>query len=200
MILVEKEKKGHSYSTSRHPSLTEEKRAKMKAFTKEYSHKVLRKLKEKGKLRAPKDPSRSSRSVESATPSTIPPDTPITLSTPSATIKTPDGQHGELLTDIFGGSDDEAEDGDTPMDIEPDDSPMRTPIHVSPSSVVVKPIGLEKINGLNGAIRVDSFRPGLPTKSVSPVKVVGNGIQPMTMDTPSRTPTSGGGGPSPGDR
>ncbi|ORX40448.1 hypothetical protein BD324DRAFT_658455 [Kockovaella imperatae] len=52
-ILVEKEKKGHSYASSRHPQLSEEKKAKIKSFTKEFAHKVLKRLKEKGKLRRP---------------------------------------------------------------------------------------------------------------------------------------------------
>ncbi|KAK4688692.1 [histone H3]-lysine36 N-trimethyltransferase, partial [Tremellales sp. Uapishka_1] len=49
-ILVDKEKRGSSYASTRHPTLSDEKRAKMKLFVKEYTHKLLKKLKEKGKL------------------------------------------------------------------------------------------------------------------------------------------------------
>lgn len=50
-VLVSKEKKHPTYLESKLESLSNEKQEKMKAFIKEYSHKVLKKLKEKGKLK-----------------------------------------------------------------------------------------------------------------------------------------------------
>jgi histone-lysine N-methyltransferase SETD2 len=124
-VLVEKEKKGHSYTSSRHPSLTEDKKAKIKAFTKEYTHKVLKKLKEKGKLRRPNgqdhshgsgDPAASASSRHpngngfvydngSSPVTDTPSATPLSTSTPSAVLRTPNRRESAIageLDDIFG--------------------------------------------------------------------------------------------------
>ncbi|WWC64819.1 uncharacterized protein I303_107433 [Kwoniella dejecticola CBS 10117] len=99
-ILVEKEKKGHTYSTTKHPTLSDEKKAKMKSFTKEFSHKVLKRLKEKGKLRKPTStstlttPSSTSRGLKADLPNANTP-------TPSGTIIETPGD-GDLIDDIFG--------------------------------------------------------------------------------------------------
>lgn len=49
-LLVQKEKKNHPTGLPRHPAIDESKKAKMKAFTKEFAHKALDRLKAKGKL------------------------------------------------------------------------------------------------------------------------------------------------------
>ena len=145
---MEKEKKGHSYASSRHPTLSDDKKAKIKSFTKEYTHKVLKRLKEKGKLRQPNHHSGSSTT---STPVAATPSTDLTA--PSAVLDTPNG-HGDLVTDIFGdGSDDELGDD---MDIEMEDqSPAMTPM--STEKFTFSPIA----DKTNGAVRVDSFRPGV---------------------------------------
>ena len=132
MILVEKEKKGHSYATTRHPSLSEEKKAKMKAFTKVYSHKLLNRLKEKGKLRRISSTVSKANGAASAS-TTVSVSTPMTVSTPSRVpSETPNGseaRHDDLLDEMFGGADEELEgdeDGDTdpsPLDSLLADSP-----------------------------------------------------------------------------
>jgi histone-lysine N-methyltransferase SETD2 len=137
MILVEKEKKGHSYSTTRHPTLSEEKKAKMKSFVKEYTHKVLKKLKEKGKL---KRQTTNDLSTPTSTPALS---TPLTMSTPSGNLATPNGHsddHEDLVDDIFGAD-------DVDMDIDEPRSPS--------------PVKVTKVNGTNGfsSMKVDSFRP-----------------------------------------
>lgn len=121
MVLVEKEKKGHSYSSTRHPTLSEEKKAKMKSFTKEYSHKLLKRLKDKGKLR--RIPSTSVMSNGSSS-------TPHALSTPNgAPPATPNGsssepRHDDLLDEMFG---EEDVDGDGEVDLEVDEGMYPSP-------------------------------------------------------------------------
>ncbi|WVW86390.1 hypothetical protein I302_108436 [Kwoniella bestiolae CBS 10118] len=127
-ILVEKEKKGHTYSTTRHPTLSEEKKAKMKSFTKEFTHKVLKRLKEKGKLRKinpnQNQPSTSttptSTSTSSRTLKVEGGNGTMNTPTPSGTIiETPtEGTQGELMDDIFG-----KDDMDIDMDMDLDQSP-----------------------------------------------------------------------------
>lgn len=191
---MEKEKKGTSYASHRHPSLSEEKQAKMKSFTKEYAHKVLKKLKEKGKLRRPGGSgSRSSLSAGLGTPAmTSSSDTPRTvLQTPNDhDVEGGDEGHGNLVNDIFGGED-EGDDGmEMEMDGEtPSEKPSQTPTTPTPIStpqtkVAPGSTGI-KLNGGSlgsyGPIKVDSFRPGMAE---------------LPQATPSRTPTSGG-DPSP---
>jgi hypothetical protein len=109
--------------------LSEEKKAKMKAFTKDFTHKVLKRLKEKGKLKRPA--SKANGNGSSSTPLGPTSHTPA-LSTPTPTpgrssvgIETPshNGHNGgassskgdqQLVDDIFGGSDEE-------MDLDDDD-------------------------------------------------------------------------------
>lgn len=129
MTLVEKEKRGHSYTSARHPSLSDEKKAKIKQFTKDYAHKLLKRLKEKGKLRrvdskqslstpAPRSGGReddeSTRNGFS-TPSMTPGMTPsrgsgsVVLETPGKNSVDAEDDVG-LVDDIFG--QDEPDDGD----------------------------------------------------------------------------------------
>ncbi|WVQ94922.1 hypothetical protein IAU59_002008 [Kwoniella sp. CBS 9459] len=135
-ILVEKEKKGHTYSTTRVPTLSEEKKAKMKAFTKEFAHKVLKRLKEKGKLirtgtgaeRGSTSQSARSNSHSTSTLSRLSHEADVsgsqglTTPTPSGTvIETPrdgDDKDGDLVDDIFGKDDDDDMDMDMEMDVD----------------------------------------------------------------------------------
>lgn len=125
MILVEKEKKSHSYATSRLSAFSDEKKAKLKSFTKEFTHKVLKRLKEKGKLkRPPLNGNGNGHSQDNGVNGTPSMATPIAstpaLSTPTparscSLIDTPhqnqngngDREDKDLVDDIFGGSDDE---------------------------------------------------------------------------------------------
>ncbi len=116
-MLVEKEKRGRSYAAHRHPQLSEEKKAKMKAFTKEFAHKLLRNLKSKGKLRRTGSSSSAratdhSPNTPALTPSRIgltPWDTPAKgeSSAASAATSTPRGSiNGDtLLNEMFGEDD-----------------------------------------------------------------------------------------------
>lgn len=127
--------------------------------------------------------------------------------TPRTILQTPngddgeEGDHGDLVNDIFGGDDGDEDDGmDMDMEMEMDvegetesEKPSQTPTTPIPFPVVqplpvtvgatVKSNGLENRNGFGsyGPIKVDSFRPGLAG---------------FPKATPSRTPTSGG-DPSP---
>ena len=205
-MLVDKEKRGHSYATHRHPSLNDEKRAKIKEFTKNFAHKILKKLKEKGKLKKPANGS-SSRSKSTSTPSGTPAgnsdaDNSTVLATPNDT-----NEHNDLVNDIFGNVDDDepngsssghfvtpksAKNGSANSDMAVDDGslldsgslPFAPP---SPPSRTHE-VGRDRSGSLTspntpyGAIKVDSFRPGQ--------------LSSYPKTTPSRTPTSGG-DPSP---
>ncbi|KAL7424574.1 histone methyltransferase set2 [Cryptotrichosporon argae] len=106
--LVEKEKQRSSYAAHRHPQLSDEKKAKIKAFTKEYAHKILKKLKERGQLRRPGTATGASQSQRT------PADETRSLSTPSVShtdLLTP--AEGDLVDDVFGDLD-ERDGGDTP--------------------------------------------------------------------------------------
>jgi hypothetical protein len=197
-LLVEKEKKGHSYAAHRHPTLTDDKRAKIKAFTKEFVHKVLKKLKEKGKLRkgphasgSGSSKSRDHGSKSASTPSA----TPNTVSDNSTVLQTPDG-HNDLVNDIFDvGEDDDdrsIHDQATPakdmeMDVDVDDRSMTTISFPPPGSSPVNQTPLKrgrsdsiaKVNGGHAPIKVDTYRPE-PATAAYP------------KATPSRTPTSDG--------
>ena len=193
-ILVEKEKKGHTYSTARQLTLSDEKKAKIKSFTKDYAHKLLKRLKERGKLRRPTHQPHTSTAASVSGPTSTPlaSATPATISTPSAILATPpDGtqdSHGDLVIDIFGGSDDEEDD----MMLDEDDtngSPLIMDL-ATPGSADRPAFFSPSSEKTNGAIRVDSFRPATDP-------AISNGS--LSMETPSRTPTSGS-GPSPQDR
>jgi len=145
---VEKEKRGHSYAAHRNPSLSDEKKAKIKAFTKEFTHKVLRNLKAKGKLRKPGSSSSNgngSRSATSRSPMSTPATTPgHFVSTPSTTpgltfASTPTGSTGTpngaaLLDDIFGTDERDHHDieVDDSMDVDMDED-TDTPSGATPS-------------------------------------------------------------------
>ncbi|OCF43734.1 histone-lysine N-methyltransferase, H3 lysine-36 specific [Kwoniella heveanensis CBS 569] len=149
-ILVEKEKKGHTYPTTRVPTLSEEKKAKMKAFTKDFTHKVLKRLKEKGKLirvganREMPSQSARSNSNPTSTPSRLGRELDTSESqslatpTPSGTvIETPrdqDDKEGDLVDDIFGKDDDDM-DMELEMDMEVDDDLGQTSISASAKSL-----------------------------------------------------------------
>jgi len=65
-VLVDKEKRGKTYQDGKLEKLSDDKRTKLKAFIKEYTHKILKKLKDRGKLRDATSKS-SSRRRESTT-------------------------------------------------------------------------------------------------------------------------------------
>lgn len=130
MTLVEKEKRGHSYTSARHPTLSDDKKAKIKQFTKDFAHKLLKRLKEKGKLRRVESkqslstPSSRKRDADSSQPSSRETPGQNGFSTPSMTpsrgsaVDTPDKESAEddggLVDDIFGQDepDDDVDDGD----------------------------------------------------------------------------------------
>ena len=85
-MLVEKEKKKPTYTSTDLEPFSDEKKAKLKSFTKEYTHKVLKKLKQKGKLLTP---SGASHRLSTSTPTT-----PANAATQS---------EDQLVSDIFGG-------------------------------------------------------------------------------------------------
>jgi len=108
----------------------------MKAFTKEFVHKLLKRLKEKGKLRRPggsssrshrPSTSASTPGAESVTPGATPSraGSSVVLQTP-----TPGGEHDDLVNDIFGGDDGDGEiHGDDVMDLD-EDSDMDSPLPI----------------------------------------------------------------------
>lgn len=170
-LLVDKEKRGHSYAAHRHPSLTEEKKAKMKAFTKDYTHKLLRNLKAKGKLRHVPKPDKALASP--STPAATPGGSSARMS-PSATpgqsasaqSGTPNG--AALLDEMFGADDHDDVDMDEPSlatdrtDATPSGSAVNiaTPNENTPESPR-NPIALEHSGPIfaksNGPILVDRF-------------------------------------------
>lgn len=185
MILVDKEKRGHSYTSHRHPSLSEEKKAKIKAFTKEYAHKVLKKLKAKGKLKDPRKTESSSQTHWSpakndSTPSATP---GKSASTPSGSLTQDTPRGGSQILDEMFGVDDQDDDyanghgdGDDSMDVDSDrpvtpaaSSPMSTPASATfaPSKAVV----VERASG-----------PFLPSRAAS---------GPIVLDRVDRVSLSG---------
>ncbi|WOO81021.1 Histone-lysine N-methyltransferase, H3 lysine-36 specific [Vanrija pseudolonga] len=185
MILVDKEKRGHSYTAHRHPSLSEEKKAKIKAFTKEYAHKVLKKLKAKGKLKDPRKTESSSQTHWSpakndSTPSATP---GKSASTPSGSL-TQDTPRGgsQILDEMFGVDDNDDDyanghgDGDDSMDVDSDrpitpaaSSPMSTP--ASATFAPAKAVVVERASG-----------PFLPSRAAS---------GPIVLDRVDRVSLSG---------
>ncbi|KAL1410857.1 histone methyltransferase set2 [Vanrija albida] len=159
MILVDKEKRGHSYAAHRHPSLSDEKKAKIKAFTKEFAHKLLKKLKAKGKLKDPRK-TQSSSSHWSPTKHDTPSATPgKSASTPSGSVSqdTPRGG-SQILDEMFGADDHDDDyanghgDGDDSMEVDSEaaitpaaSSPMSTP--ASGSFVPSKPVVVQRASG-----------------------------------------------------
>jgi hypothetical protein len=108
-VLVDKEKRGKTYQDGKLERLSDEKKTKLKGFIKEYTHKILKKLKDRGKLLDTPNKS-SSHHRDSAT----------------------DAERGERLTDsqendnqlvneMFGNDDMEME-----MDIDGDDEDEQT--------------------------------------------------------------------------
>ncbi|WRT70012.1 uncharacterized protein IL334_007005 [Kwoniella shivajii] len=154
-ILVEKEKRGNTYASSRHSSLSDDKKAKMKSFTKEYTHKVLKRLKEKGKLIRPTLTSSSKPSP--ASNATV-------IITPSE--KEESGNQVELMDDIFGKDhDDDMEGNETPISEKPsmtksgdDGNPTIEEIQTAPASIrksngggyTVERLDLSSLGKVNG--------------------------------------------------
>ncbi|KIR51964.1 histone-lysine N-methyltransferase, H3 lysine-36 specific [Cryptococcus gattii Ru294] len=131
--LVKKEKKSPSYQGAKYPSLSDDKKAKVKSFTKDYTHKILKHLKEKGKLLNPKSSSTlktSGNDPNHAASSSTNGDTPG-ISTPSqggVSLEAAQSlRDGELMDDIFGADEDMA------MDLDEDASQMQEDHPVSPS-------------------------------------------------------------------
>lgn len=193
MILVDKEKKGHSYTSTRHPSLSEDKKAKLKSFTKDYTHKVLKKLKEKGKLRKVNIPHTNGHG-HSSTPSTS---TPVTT-----VLETRDGS-ADLVSDIFGADDPDDIDLDLDMETEMEDDVLTTNPEPEPDpnshSVIeidspLKSLKQAKVTErrMNGVYKVESldmasFKIPIPHSTSGMLERL-NGVE----DTPDRTPRSEG--------
>ncbi|KAL0247073.1 histone-lysine N-methyltransferase, H3 lysine-36 specific [Cryptococcus tetragattii IND107] len=148
--LVKKEKKSPSYQGAKYPSLSDDKKAKIKSFTKDYTHKILKHLKEKGKLLNPKSSSTrqtSSNDPNHAASSSTNGDTP-SISTPSqggVSLEAAQSlRDGELMDDIFGADEDMA------MDLDEDTSQMQEDHPVSPSvppaTPPLPPVRIEVVN------------------------------------------------------
>lgn len=187
-MLVEKEKKGSSYTHSRHPSLSEDKKAKIKAFTKEYTHKVLKKLKEKGKLRKSsangqanghanghshhQSRSESAKSASQVRETSTPVETPISESTPSLIpdgTPTQAGSSLDLVSDIFGADDD---DDEAPLeDMDMGTSPLAPPT----------PSDQRKSMALKMAL-VDQYRPPAPSSRNIRIGEIGTPETPRSTD------------------
>ncbi|WWC91926.1 uncharacterized protein L201_006878 [Kwoniella dendrophila CBS 6074] len=152
-ILVDKEKKGNTYlNTKHHPTLSDEKKLKMKSFTKEFTHKVLKRLKEKGKLRRPPN----NTSNFKPTSNTHNNNNNISTPTPNTTIlQTPkeddnDNENDNLVNDIFGkehgqDQDQDQDDMDMDMDIEPSpSSSSKSPFN----NIKLTPTSTKEPNGI----------------------------------------------------
>lgn len=117
--LVEKEKRSASYQAHRHPTLTDEKKAKIKAFTKEFTHKLLKRLKDKGKLRRPSSASQSHQKAKNGSSSVLSTPSVPAASTPSAStlLETPrtdpadDFEFDDILSSGLNGNGHGADDG-----------------------------------------------------------------------------------------
>lgn len=90
-ILMEKEKRKEGYLAHPIRPLSDEKKAKIKSFVKDFAHKVLKKLKERGKLRKP----------------------PVASRTDAEQQAVNEGEQDAMVQDIFGGN------GDDEADMEP---------------------------------------------------------------------------------
>ena len=160
----------------------------MKAFTKEYAHKLLKRLKEKGKLRKPStsnsvtngnghgnghhDPGSDPHDPESSRDqdrhrngsTSTPSATPLSLSTPRIVPDTPkqNGAHADLVSDIFG-----------PDDLDEDEmDPARsaTMVDASPSEIATpdqsrSPLSIKMNMTPLHAVQIkpiDKFRPPPP--------------------------------------
>jgi histone-lysine N-methyltransferase SETD2 len=103
-VLVDKEKRGKSYTEGKLDSLSPEKQEKMKKFIKEYAHKILKKLKDKGKL----------LSQLQRQPGVSTPDTPASASQPRSV-----DDDAAMVRDMF---EPNQEDEDDDVDMEADSS------------------------------------------------------------------------------
>ena len=112
---MDKEKRGSSYANTRHPTLNDDKRAKIKSFTKEFVHKVLKRLKEKGKLRKLKSSSGSSANGRSRSKLG-------TSQTSSSTgPETPNGTQTDDVSQVQQGGEEAADDMDVDMEMDLDE-------------------------------------------------------------------------------
>ncbi|CAK9780083.1 hypothetical protein CC85DRAFT_283658 [Cutaneotrichosporon oleaginosum] len=157
-LLVDKEKRGRSYQNHRHPQLSEEKKAKMKSFTKDYVHKLLRNLKAKGKLRrTTSSTSTQARDHSPNTPAMTPSrmgitpwDTPAKgeSSAASATASTPHGSvNGDaLLDEMFGEDDMDLDEGGAPS-LAPDATPSTSTHYVGTPLGSTPPPSSPHVNG-----------------------------------------------------
>ena len=192
LILVEKEKKGHSYSSSRHPVLTEDKKAKIKVFTKEYTHKILKKLKERGKLRKSlsnghgKGPTPSLDRHHSTSSShggrnndSTPSATPVSFSTPSNILETPErnGSSADLVSDIFGLDDQDDVDMDASASVI-----EASPLGVSTPDNEMSPLDMKRTTSISVNPKQMYRQPEPPAFTE---------IQPSNLAIPG-TPDSGG--------
>ncbi|WVO21645.1 histone-lysine N-methyltransferase, H3 lysine-36 specific [Cryptococcus decagattii] len=148
--LVKKEKKSPSYQGAKYRSLSDDKKAKIKSFTKDYTHKILKHLKEKGKLLNPKSSSTlktSSNDPNHAASSSTNGDTP-SISTPSqggvSLEATQSLRDGELMDDIFGADEDIAMDLDEDASQMQEDHPMSP--SVPPATPPLPPVRIEVVD------------------------------------------------------
>ncbi|WWD19848.1 hypothetical protein CI109_104315 [Kwoniella shandongensis] len=201
-ILVEKEKKGHSYSTTRHPSLSDEKKVKMKAFTKEFTHKVLKRLKEKGKLRKPSGHGHTngggggSSATPSASASTL---TPTPTPGGSTMVDTPQREKdGSLVDDIFGADDEDDADMELDQDQDEPPTPSRHPA-TSPESKSSRSV-VQDVNSTPTPMTVRKMNGGFTVERLSLAglgKVNGlTGQNGVAADERDRTTSSTAGTPS----
>ncbi|ODO05535.1 hypothetical protein I350_04586 [Cryptococcus amylolentus CBS 6273] len=159
-ILVKKEKKRGNLTDRHLRPFADDKKQKLKAFTKDFTHKVIQHYKAKNKRRP------SSSSLKSNGPSSSAAGTPSKDSTPggSSLGQTPSkgGADNELMDDIFG-----ADEEDVAMDLDDDDdgtgtaagapstvgasatpaSPMRPPTPPLPPPPIVQVVGEDAPDG-----------------------------------------------------
>ena len=107
-MLVDKEKRGKTYQDGKLDRLSEEKKVKLKSFIKEWAHKIIAKLKQRGKWIDPRLDTTSGRKGTSA-------DREHRESTGNS-----NEQDRQLVNEMFG-HDDEDMDMDMDMDVEDDD-------------------------------------------------------------------------------
>ena len=164
MLLLDKEKRGHSYTSARSPHFSEEKKSKMKAFTKEFVHKILKRLKEKGKLRRSREISGSTGISEPATPHMTGRDAASSAS-PSVAMNGHDRGDADLMDEMFGVSSEDEDDLEPPaLDGQ---SGTTTSGGVEPSPIIATPSPVSEhagegvtMDAVLASTLVNSWKPG----------------------------------------
>ena len=148
----------------------------MKSFTKEFSHKCLRRLKEKGKLRKPRETSNST-SADNSHPETprklnghVSPSTSPSASTSRREHDAEDEagrRDSGMLDEMFGASDDEGDD-DMEMPVLDAQSGTTTSNGIEPSPLIATPSPPSDRPPLSitrfGPVLVNSWKPGLDSE------------------------------------